>query len=276
MKKIILSAAFIAASIATMAQAKVPAPSSTQTIKQDFGLGIIELTYSRPGVKGRKIFGDHEPFDSLWRTGANAATRIKFTEPVEIGGKSLDTGSYVIYTIPTKTNWEVIINKGLENWGTDGYKKSEDVVRFKVPASKTTNLVETMAMQFLNVKAESCDLNIAWENTSINIPIKTNIKDKLRASFEKDLMGEKKPYWGAAQFYFEYDKNNVKALECVKGGIEGNKKAFWMYLYKAKIEKEMGDKTAALASAKTAMELAKAAKNDTYARDSEAFIKALK
>ena len=276
MKKIILSAAFIAASIATMAQAKVPAPSSTQTIKQDFGLGIIELTYSRPGVKGRKIFGDHEPFDSLWRTGANAATRIKFTEPVEIGGKSLDTGSYVIYTIPTKTNWEVIINKGLENWGTDGYKKSEDVVRFKVPASKTTNLVETMAMQFLNVKAESCDLNIAWENTSINIPIKTNIKDKLRAAFEKELMGEKKPYWGAAQFYFEYDKNNVKALECVKGGIEGNKKAFWMYLYKAKIEKEMGDKAAALASAKMALELAKTAKNDTYTRDSEAFIKALK
>ena len=276
MKKLILSVAIMAAATMVNAQAKVPAPSSTQTIKQDFGLGTIELTYSRPGVKGRKIFGDHEPFDSLWRTGANAATRIKFTEPVEIGGKTLDTGSYVIYTIPTKTNWEVIINKGLENWGTDGYKKSEDVVRFKVTASKTANLIETMAMQFLNVKAESCDLNITWENSAINIPIKTNIKDKLRAAFEKDLMGEKKPYWGAAQFYFEYDKNNVKALECVKAGIEGNKKAFWMYLYKAKIEKEMGDKAAALASAKTAMQLAKDAKNDTYARDSEAFIKALK
>ena len=276
MKKLILSVAIMAATTMVSAQAKVPAPSSTQTIKQDFGLGTIELTYSRPGVKGRKIFGAHEPYNEMWRTGANAATKIKFTEPVEIGGKTLDTGSYVIYTIPNKATWEVIINKGLENWGTDGYKETEDVVRFKVPALKATELEETMSMQFKNVKAESCDLNINWENSAINIPIKTNIKDKLRAAFEKELMGEKKPYWGAAQFYFEYDKNNVKALECVKGGIEGNKKAFWMYLYKAKIEKEMGDKAAALASAKMAMQLAKDAKNDTYTRDSEAFIKAMK
>jgi hypothetical protein len=90
------------------------------------------------------------------------------------------------------------------------------------------------------------------------------------------IASDKKPYWNAAQFYFEYDKNNAKALDAVKGGIEGNKKAFWMYLYKAKIEKEMGDKTAALASAKMAVALAKEAKNDTYVRDGEALIKTLK
>ena len=276
MKKIMLSLTLIAATIAAAAQIKMPAPSPTQTIKQDFGIGSIELTYSRPGVKGRKIFGDHEPYNEIWRTGANAATKIKFTDAVEIGGKKMDSGTYVIYTIPNKNTWEVIINKGLTNWGADGYTDSLDIVRFKVPAMKTGEKIETMTMQFANVKAESCDLHIMWENTAIAIPIKTNIVDKLRASFEKEMLGEKKPYWAATQFYFEYDKNNVKALECVKGGIEGNKKAFWMYLYKAKIEKEMGDKVSATASAKTALELAKVAKNDTYVRDSEALIKALK
>ncbi len=271
-KNLILTVAMFAAGIAAFAQVKMPAPSPTQTIKQDFGLGSIELTYSRPSVKGRKIFGGHEPFGEIWRTGANAATKIKFTEPVEMGGKKLDTGTYVIYTIPNKNTWEVIINKGLENWGADGYKDSLDVVRFKVPAKQTTEKVETMTMQFANVKAESCDLHIMWEQTAIAIPIKTNITEKLKAFFEKELQAEKKPYWAAAQFYFEYDKNNVKALDCVTKGIDANKKAFWMYLYKAKIEKEMGDKAAAIASAKMAKELATTAKNDTYIRDSQALI----
>jgi Protein of unknown function (DUF2911) len=272
MKKIVLTLAMFAAGIATFAQVKMPAPSPTQTIKQDFGLGSVELTYSRPSVKGRKIFGGHEPFGEIWRTGANAATKIKFTEPVEMGGKKLDSGTYVIYTIPNKTTWEVIINKGLENWGADGYKDSLDVVRFKVPAMKTAEKIETMTMQFANVKAESCDLHIMWEQTAIAIPIKTNITEKLKAYYEKELPDNKKLFWSAAQFYFEYDKNNVKALDCVNKGIEANKKAFWMFLYKAKIEKEMGDKASALASAKTAKELATEAKNDTYIRDSQALI----
>ncbi len=276
MKKILFACAILAIATISNAQVKMPAPSPTQTIKQDFGIGSVELTYSRPGLKGRKIFGDHEPYNEMWRTGANAATLIKFTDPVEVGGKKLDSGSYVIYTIPNKGTWEVIFNKGLTNWGTDGYKESEDIVRFTVPTMKMKKKLETLTMQFANIKPESCELHIMWEKTAISIPVTTNIKDRLRASFEKALAGEKKPYWNAAQFYFEYDKDNVKALENVKAGIEGNKKAFWMYLYKAKIEKAMGDKAAALASATTAMELAKDAKNPTYERDSKTFIEELK
>jgi hypothetical protein len=178
MKKIILCCALLVAMTTTEAQLKMPQPSPTQTIKQDFGLGNIELTYSRPGVKGRKIFGDHEPYNEIWRTGANAATRIKFTDPVQVGGKNLDSGSYVIYTIPNKDNWEVIFNKGLSNWGADGYTDSLDVVRFKVPAIKMKDKLETMTMQFANVKAETCELHIMWENTAISIPLSTNIKDR--------------------------------------------------------------------------------------------------
>ena len=100
MKKILSAIALAGFALLSTAQVKMPAPSPTQTIKQDFGIGNIELTYSRPSIKGRKIFGDLVPFNKLWRTGANAATKIVFSEPVEMGGKKVDTGTYVLYTIP--------------------------------------------------------------------------------------------------------------------------------------------------------------------------------
>ena len=103
------------------AQVKMPAPSTTQIIKQDFGMAAVELTYSRPNAKGRKIYGNLVPWGKLWRTGANAATRIVFKDPVEIGGKRIDSGTYVIYTIPNIDNWDIIINKGINNWGSENF-----------------------------------------------------------------------------------------------------------------------------------------------------------
>jgi hypothetical protein len=266
MKKILFACALFCAAGITNAQVKMPAPSPTQTIKQDFALGSVEITYSRPSMKGRKIFGDLVPFGKVWRTGANSATLIKFNDAVEIAGKKIDTGSYSLYTIPNANEWEVIINKATGNWGTNGYNDSGDVVRFKVPSMKMASVIETFSMQFANVKPESCELHIMWDKTAIAVPIKALIKDRMRASVEKGMMGEKKPYWSAAQFYFEYDKNNVKALEAIKGAVEGSPKAFWMWLYKARIEKELGDKAAAMASSKTSLELAKAEKNDDYVK----------
>ena len=94
MKKIIYSAALIIAASTATAQVKMPAPSPTQKIVQDFGLSSIELSYSRPITKGRKIFGELVPYDKLWRTGANAATTIRFNDPVEIKGKKIDLKKY--------------------------------------------------------------------------------------------------------------------------------------------------------------------------------------
>src|SRR5450631_522122 len=101
--------------ISATAQVRMPQPSPTQTLKQDFGLGTIELTYSRPNAKGRKIYGDLVPYNKLWRTGANAATTIRFTDLVEMGGRRIDTGTYVMYTIPGIDSWDIIINKGIKN-----------------------------------------------------------------------------------------------------------------------------------------------------------------
>lgn len=277
MKKIILSAIAVTGfALLSTAQVKIPAPSPTQTVKQDFAIGTIELVYSRPATKGRKIFGDLVPYGKLWRTGANAATKIVFSEPVEIGGKKVDTGTYVLYSIPNADSWEIILNKGLKNWGIDGYKPTEDVVRFSISPYKLKNKLESFTMEFTDVKPETCVLEIKWEKTGVAIPIVANFKDKVRAQIEAAMKTEKKPYWAAAQFYNEYDKNLPLALENTTKAIEGNQEAFWMWIYKAKIQKELGDKAGAMESSKRSMELATAAKNDDYVKMNKDFQKSLK
>ena len=258
------------------AQVKMPAPSPTQTVKQDFGIGTIELTYSRPSAKGRKIFGDLVPYNKLWRTGANAATKIVFSDPVDIAGKKLDSGTYVLYTIPGIDSWEVILNKGLKNWGTDGYKETEDVIRFKAEPMKMKSKLESLTLEFSDVKAETCSINIRWEKTAISIPVVANFKDKVRGQIEAAMKTEKKPYWQAAQFYNEYDKNLTLALDNATKAIDENKNAFWMWIYKAKIQKEMGDMPGAMESSKKSMALAEAAKNDDYVKMNKDLQKTLK
>src|SRR5688500_411571 len=180
LKKLILcGAAVLTLLTADAQQLKTPAPSPTQTIKQDFGISSVELTYSRPAMKGRKVFGDLVPYGKLWRTGANAATRIKFTDDVQIGGTNLKAGEYVIYTVPNQNEWEVVLNKGITNWGIDGYKQEEDVVRVKVKPIKLDEAFENFTMQFMNVKPNSTDLYIAWDKTAVALPITTDVETKV-------------------------------------------------------------------------------------------------
>jgi len=277
MKRILLAIIAITFySLSGLSQIKMPAPSSTQTIKQEFGMGAIELTYSRPNAKGRKIYGDLVPYNKLWRTGANASTKIVFNDVVELGGKKVDTGTYVLYTIPGVDSWEIILNKGLTNWGTDGYKESEDVFHVKVEPTKMNSKVETFTMQFVNIKPESCELQLIWEKTMVSIPITTNIKDRLRAQIEAAIQTEKKPYWQAAQFYKEYDNNLTKSLDNINKALETNEKAYYMWLFKARIQNELGDKAGAKISANKSLLLAKELKNEDYIKLNEDLLKKLK
>ena len=278
MKKFLFFFALVISSLFVFAQVRMPAPSSTQYIKQDFGLSSIELTYSRPNLKGRKIIGVVEPWNVLWRTGANAATKITFNDAVQIGNTKIDSGSYAIYTIPQKNGiWQFIINKGYKNSGVTGYTESDDVLRMDVKVNKNAQKIETLTMQFGNVLPESCVLNIAWEDFNMSIPITTNIKDRVRAQLESALKSDKKPYWQAAQYYNDYENNKVKALEMINLALaENSKPAFYQVYYKAKLQKEMGDKKGALATAKQSLDLSKEAKNDTYVLMNEKLIEELK
>ncbi|MEO6868533.1 MAG: DUF2911 domain-containing protein [Ginsengibacter sp.] len=278
MKKYLFFFALVIASLFSFAQVRMPAPSTTQYIKQDFGMSSIELTYSRPNLKGRKIIGVVEPWNVLWRTGANAATNITFNDAVQIGTTKIDSGSYAIYTIPQKNGiWQFIINKGYKNSGVTGYTQGDDVLRMNIKVNKNAQKIETLTMQFGNVLPESCVLNIVWEDFNMSIPITTNIKDRLKAQFESALMSDKKPYWQAAQYYNDYENNKVKALEMINKAIaQSDKPAFYQVYYKAKLQKELGDKKSAVATAKQSLELSKEANNDTYVLMSQKLIAELK
>ncbi|MBS1744353.1 MAG: DUF2911 domain-containing protein [Bacteroidetes bacterium] len=276
MKKLCLINLFLFVCVLSFAQVKMPAPSPTQIIKQDFAIGNIELKYSRPSAKGRKVFGELVQYNKLWRTGANAATVITFSDPVEINGKKLDSGSYAIYTIPNLESWEIIFNKGINNAGVSGYKESDDVIRVKAETKNLKNKLETFTIDFDNMRPESCDMNFMWEKTLVTLNISTNIKEKLKSQIEAALQSDKKPYWQAAQFYTEYESNSAKALENVTKALAENPKAYWMWLYKAKIQQEMGDFAGAKESSKKSLELATEEKNDDYIRMNQALLKKLK
>ena len=279
MKKILFIVAAFVTTIAS-AQIKMPAPSTTQKINQDFGMGAIELTYSRPNIKGRTVLKENSelaPLGSIWRLGANAATKIKFTDKVTIGGTELEAGTYVIYAIPGKEMWDVIINKGLNNWGSDGYKEAEDVVRVKVKAQKTINFAESFTMQFANIAAETCELHMTWGSVQVAVPISTNIKDRVRAQIEKALAAETvqaNTYYNAASFYYDFDKDNNNALVNITKAVEASKDAYWMVLLKARIEKALGDKVSAKASAQKCIDMA-TGKNADYVTFANELIKSL-
>ena len=262
--------------ITTTAQVRMPQPSPTQTVKQDFGMGSIELTYSRPNAKGRKIYGDLVPYNKLWRTGANGATKIVFTDPVELGGKKVDTGTYVLYTIPGVDSWEIILNKGLKNWGIDGYKESEDVARINVKANKLPFSVESFLILFEDMKASSMNVTILWDNVFVAIPVTTEVESKVMSQIDQQMKGDKPPYFMAAYYYLENGKDLNKAVEWFDKAIAENPKAFWIYHQKAQALAKLGKKADAVATATKSMEIAKTANNPDYVALNEKLIASMK
>nr|MBP6410150.1 DUF2911 domain-containing protein [Pseudarcicella sp.] len=229
---------------------KIPAPSPLQTIKQDFALSFVEVNYSRPALKGRVAFGDLVPFGKLWRTGANAATKITFGEDVNIAGKPIKAGSYAIYVVPTAEEWEVIFNKGVANMGTSGYKKEEDALSVSVKTNKMADKIESFMITFDNVLSDKMNLVMGWENTIVEVPISTNVDKKIMKDIDNAMNVDAKPYFESARYYFENDKDLNKALVWINKATELKPKAFWMFLMKARIQFKMGDKAGAIATSK--------------------------
>jgi hypothetical protein len=253
---------------------KTPQPSPGQTLRQDFGISSIELNYSRPGMKGRKIFGDLVPYGKVWRTGANSATRIKFSDDVTIGGQTLKAGEYAIYTVPNEKEWEIIINKGSANWGTD-YKQEDDILRVKATSVKLDWPVETFTMQFSNVKSNSTDLQIMWDKTLVSVPITTDVDQKVIAQIDNAMNKDNRPYFAAAMYYMETGRDLKQALAWLDKAIEQNPTAFWIYHQKANALAKLGKKAEAKTTAQKSMELAKTANNDDYVKLNEKLIASL-
>jgi len=252
-------------SLGSMAQGiKTPAPSPTQTIKQDFALSSIEINYSRPAAKGRKVFGDLVPFGKIWRTGANGATKITFGEDVKVGGMPVKAGSYAIYSVPNASEWEIIINKGANNSGLTGYKTEDDVARFKVKPMTLPMNIESFTILLGNLTASSASVQILWENTAVEFPVVADIDSKIMAQINTAMTVDSRPYFQAATYYFDNGKDINKALEWANKAVEAQPTAFWVLHLKAKVQAKAGDKAGAKATAMKSIELAKEAKNDDY------------
>lgn len=262
----------------SFAQLKTPAPSPTQTIKQDFALSSVELSYSRPGVKGRKVFGDLVPYGKVWRTGANGATTITFGDDVSFGGKNVPAGKYGLLTIPGANEWTIIITKQLDVTSPAAYKQENDVVRVNARPMNMPMPIETFTLGFGDVKPTSMMLYMLWDKTFLQVPVKADIDAKVMAQINEQMNNdnEKKPYFQAAMYYLEGGKDLNQALAWFDKAVEQNPDAFYMHYNRARCLNKLGKKQEALATAQKSMELSKKAKNDDYVALNKKLIASLK
>jgi hypothetical protein len=256
-------------------QVRTPQPSPTQTIKQDFGISSIELSYSRPGMKGRKIFGDLVPYNKVWRTGANSATTLNFGDTASIGGVKIAPGKYGLLTIPDKDQWTIIITKQLDVTNPAAYKQDMDVVRVNVKPVAIKDPVESFTMQFSNVKPNSADLNIMWENTAVTLPISTDYDARVMADINNALR-DNRPYFQAGVYYMETGRDLNQAIAWFDKAIEQNPNAYWVYHQKANALAKLGKKEDARLTAQKSMQLAKDQSNDDYVKLNEKLLASLR
>lgn len=241
MSRLTLFAAVLLAAVSMNAQQlRLPALSPTSTIKQEFSTTDIEITYSRPSMRGRTIMGDLVPFGQVWRTGANAATKVTFGADVVIGGKTVKAGSYSFYTVPGEKEWEIIINTNTGNWGAMGYDKKDDVVRLTVKPKTLPWDVQTFTMSIGNITFNSCSIDLMWERTMVSVPVSINNNDQILKDIKQTLDNPRLPYRSAALYLYNTDQNLNEALTYAQKALEENPKAYWHHLLVAQIAAKVG------------------------------------
>jgi hypothetical protein len=257
---------------------KTPAPSPTQTLKQNFALSDITIEYSRPSVKDRVIFGDIVPFGKTWRTGANGATKITFGDTVKVEGKVVPAGTYALYTVPNKSSWDIIFYKDLTIGGNlSNYKPENEFVRFAVKPTSIPTKVETFTINIANITPTTATIELVWDKTRVAFSVVADIDARISKNIETALAPtDTRPYFQSANYYYETNKDQKQALEWINKAIEQNPKAFYMFMLKARIQFKLKDNTGALATAQQVIPLAQDAKNDDYVNMANKFIAEVK
>ena len=155
------------------AQEEPPRVSPKATVSQVVGYTDVIITYSRPGVKGRDIWGGLVPYGEVWRTGANEATVIEFGEDVLVNGNEVPKGKYSLFTIPSEGEWTIVLNKIWDQWGAFNYDETEDLVRFKVQPEKS-EFDERLLFIFGYVAPYSADVVLEWAGLKVSFTVDTN------------------------------------------------------------------------------------------------------
>lgn len=235
--------------------AQFPQASQHAVVKQRVGLTDIEVDYSRPNKNKREIFGGLVPWDKVWRTGANAATKIKFSDAVTFGDKEVAAGQYALFTIPKANEWTIILSKNLEL----PYKPDADVARIMAKPVKFPNEVETFTIGLDDLRTNSANLFLAWDQTAVLLKLKTNDVAKVSQQIDAAIKSGKELdanfYNNAAGFYLDQNKDLKQASEWIDKAIAKNPEAYFMYSRKAQILAKLGNKKEAIAAAEKANQI---------------------
>jgi hypothetical protein len=269
MKKIIVVLAVFMSQFAVQAQIKTPQASPRAIVSQMVGLTEVELNYSRPGAKGRPVFGNLVPFGKLWRTGANENTTISFSDDVIIDGKTLKKGKYALYSVPRIESWDIIFYTTTDNWGLpQEFDEAKVALRTTVKEEALSKPVESLTINISGLDTNSAYLEIFWENSFVALKFEVPTQKTAIASIEKVLNGPSaNDYYSAANFLFQTNTDIAKSLVYVNKSLELSKdKPFWFLRLKSLIQAKQGDKSGAIETAKLSLEAAEEAKNQDYVK----------
>lgn len=272
----VLALALAGAAFAQTPKVDFPAASPACTVKQRVGVTDIEVVYSRPGMKGREIFGSLVPYGQVWRTGANAATKITFSTAVKLNGTDIPAGTYALFTIPGAEEWTIIISKNVTQSPLQ-YDEKGDVARFKATPLQLSEQIESFMIEFNDLRDESATLDLIWDHTVVPIKIEMELTSKLVSQIEAVMASDskQKPYFQAAMFYYDHGQDLHKASEWVDEAIK-QREAYYVVHLKAKILAKLGDKDGAIAAANHSKELATQAKDTAYVKLNDDLISSLK
>jgi hypothetical protein len=249
-----LAAAVLCAATPVLAQGlETPAPSPRARVEQRVGVTDFKLEYSSPAVKGRKIWGELVPFDKVWRTGANAATKLEVSRDFSLGDKKVKAGSYALYTIPGKASWTVVLNSTLTGNPQEPDAKTE-AARITVRPGTLPAARERMTFIFSNTTESSTDLDLEWEKLRVRIPLKVDTAAHVGEGIEKVTSEAWRPHFQAARYLFDSGGDLTRASAYIDKSI-AIQPTWWNHWIKAQILGKQGKKAEAVASAQEAVKL---------------------
>jgi hypothetical protein len=257
-----LAAVALAAAEPLLAQFEAPLPSPRATVTQRLGVTDFSVSYSRPGVKGRVIWGGLVPYDKPWRTGANRATTITSSDEFEVEGKKLAAGTYSIVTIPGKESWTVAFNKDLDLWFKTEYDEKKDALRVAVKPVALGDVVESFTIVFRNVTNDGADLSFNWEKLRVPVKIRVDTKALVLSKGRAAMAGAKADDWetplGVGRYFFsEKIGEPGEALKLVQKSV-AVKKGYSNMGLQARILAADGKTAEAIKAAEEAIAIAKA------------------
>ena len=242
-------------------QLRLPRVSPDQTLKQTVGLTDITITYSRPGVHNRQIWGALVPYDKVWRTGANDATTITFSDDVTINGQPLAKGSYSLHTIPGQNEWTIIFNNVAKQWGSFNYDATKDALRVKAKP-ESSPFHEWLTFEIPQLSADSATVAIAWEKIAVPFVVSTNTTQRVMSDVRSALSGAKADDWRtpfrAASYAIDNGLPIDDASKWLDQSLKANENINNLYL-KARLQARQGDRTGAMVTAERAISKATAA-----------------